>query len=220
MKTKNAYELEVKRDLLVKLYNLLGFKTADKWDCKRLQKKIINLPDYIGENGAELKNDKAQKFLDKILDALKQGQVIVVVDEKEDMKTEKIEKDIEMVKKKETKKEVVKKKETKKVVKKVKTAKKEKVKEKKNDIKKKEKVKKNDITKKNEKVEKKAEAFDVFGSKIGSNNAKINACFSKHSKTMSQLIEESKTKGTFYEHCKKLIEKNLIQKTKDGYKLV
>jgi len=104
-KTETKVEtITVRRALLVKLYKMLGFKTANNWDCKRFERKIKNLPDYIGENEVELPNPKAQKFLDRILKALKKGKVIEVVDEKEKDKNENLEKETTMSKSKNKKK--------------------------------------------------------------------------------------------------------------------
>lgn len=68
--------IRVKREPVVKLFELLGYKTAPKWDNKKLQGKIKNLPELT--DGVKIKNTKAKHFLAKLLAAKK-----VVVGEKE-----------------------------------------------------------------------------------------------------------------------------------------
>jgi len=61
---------------------------------------------------------------------------------------------------------------------------------------------------------------DNFGSRLGSNQAKINAVLSKEPKTMKTLVEEAGLSSTYYNHLKRLIEKGFIKKTDKGFKTI
>ena len=204
METKQDYEFVVKRSKLVKLYGLLGFKTADKWDCKKFEKKVKSLPDFIGQEGIEFENEKAQKFVDGVLAALEEGKTIVVVDEIGDIDSQEPEPEAQEV---ETKKEseVAK---PKKKTKAVKTKTKEKASEKVSA------KKKTENTKTVNKVER-----DVFGSCVGSNLARVNACLSKKPKTMGELVKQVGLKDSYYTHLGKLVEAGLVKKSEGGYSL-
>lgn len=74
--SKKDETLQVSRNRAVKIFEVLGFKTAGKWDVSRLQKKIAKLDTLI--EGAEL-DGKTQKRVDEILRVQNNdGQVIVV----------------------------------------------------------------------------------------------------------------------------------------------
>ncbi len=76
-KKKEKFSGKVTVIRAVKIFEALGFKTANKWDRSRLEKKIQNLPDLT--EGAKL-DQKMQKRVNEILRALKQGRKIIVVD--------------------------------------------------------------------------------------------------------------------------------------------
>jgi len=61
----------------IKIFEALGFKTADKWDVTRLQKKLGNLNMLI--EGTEL-DEKNQKKVNEILRAQKNGLKVTVID--------------------------------------------------------------------------------------------------------------------------------------------
>jgi predicted transcriptional regulator len=61
---------------------------------------------------------------------------------------------------------------------------------------------------------------DRFGSRIGTNNAKVNACLSNKPKTMAELTKEAKIEGTVYTHLGNLIEKGIVEKSEKGFKLI
>jgi hypothetical protein len=61
---------------------------------------------------------------------------------------------------------------------------------------------------------------DKFGSRIGTNNAKVNACLSSTPKTMTQLVKEAKIEGTVYSNLNKLVKAGYVQQTEKGFKLV
>ena len=97
---------EVTKTRVVKIFLALGFKTADKWDVFRLQKKIQNLPDLI--EGAEF-TDKMQKRVDRILNFLSQGQKIIVVDVEDATADDKRKQEIKNAAERETKRKIEKK---------------------------------------------------------------------------------------------------------------
>ncbi len=59
---------------------------------------------------------------------------------------------------------------------------------------------------------------DNFGSRLGSNQAKINAVLSTEPKTMKTLVEEAGLSSTYYNHLKSLIEKGFVEKTEKGFR--
>ena len=63
-----------------------------------------------------------------------------------------------------------------------------------------------------------AEGVDAFGSRIGSNNAKVNAMLGKKPITMKDI--KAKMRGTYYNHLNALIEQKLVVKTDEGFALV
>lgn len=58
---------------------------------------------------------------------------------------------------------------------------------------------------------------DAFGSLLGTNRAKINACLTKTPKTMAELLKETGLKVTYYQHLKQLAAAKLVKKTDKGY---
>ena len=187
-------KLTLKRKTFVKLFEVLGFKTAETWDDKKLLSNIKKLPEFAAT--AKVKSPKARKLLKSIINADEVGI------KAEETAVEEAEA---------TKKTSSKKKKT--VIKKTAA---------KADTKKKKKpadTKKKTIDTKKKTTTKSDTALDAFGSRLGSNNAKINKCLSKKPKKMSQLIKEANLSGTYYEHAKSLIEKKFIIKSKEGYSL-
>lgn len=67
----------VTRNRAVKIFEALGFKTADKWDVTRLQKKLTKLQTLV--EGADL-DTKTQKRVDEILRVQNKGRNVTVVD--------------------------------------------------------------------------------------------------------------------------------------------
>lgn len=70
-------KLVLKKELAVKLFKALGFKTVEKWDDKRLAKKVETLPSLV--EGVRVKNPKLKAILEKILAV---GKVILETPEK------------------------------------------------------------------------------------------------------------------------------------------
>ncbi|HIJ53840.1 MAG TPA: hypothetical protein HPP66_11895 [Planctomycetes bacterium] len=61
---------------------------------------------------------------------------------------------------------------------------------------------------------------DRFGSRLGSNQAKINAVLSTEPKTMKTLVEEAGFSSTYYGHLGRLIEKGFVEKTDRGFRKI
>ncbi len=61
---------------------------------------------------------------------------------------------------------------------------------------------------------------DRFGSRLGSNKAKINAVLSKTPKTMTMLMKEAGVPSAYYQHLNRLIEKGFVEKTGKGFKVL
>jgi len=61
---------------------------------------------------------------------------------------------------------------------------------------------------------------DKFGSRLGSNKAKINAVLSKEPKSMKTLLKEAGLSNTQYGHLKSLIEKGFVEKTDKGFRKI
>jgi len=59
---------------------------------------------------------------------------------------------------------------------------------------------------------------DKFGSRLGSNKAKINAVLSTEPKMMKTLVQEAGLSGGYYNHLKSLIEKGFVEKTDKGFR--
>lgn len=61
---------------------------------------------------------------------------------------------------------------------------------------------------------------DKYGSRLGSNRAKINEKLTSKPKTMTQLVKEANLDPaqTHYNHLDKLVEKGLVEKTGEGYR--
>jgi len=57
----------MKQETIVKLFEALGFKTAQTWDEPKLQKKVKELPELV--DGVKLKNRNAKRILKAILGA-------------------------------------------------------------------------------------------------------------------------------------------------------
>jgi hypothetical protein len=64
-----------------------------------------------------------------------------------------------------------------------------------------------------------AEGLDAFGSRLGSNAAKVNAVLNGEYKSMKQIMEEAGIKDTMYNHLNKLVERGLVQKLSSQYRL-
>jgi len=59
---------------------------------------------------------------------------------------------------------------------------------------------------------------DKFGSRLGSNKAKINAVLSTEPKMMKTLVQEAGLSGGYYGHLNRLIEKEFVEKTDKGFR--
>jgi chromatin remodeling complex protein RSC6 len=195
------------------IFESLGFKTANGWDVPRLQRKLAKLESLV--EGSEL-DDKTQKRVNGILGAQGNGQRVVIVDSDAETANKRAQKEVD---------ESAERERTRKEEKKEKTVKKEKraanTKEKKAAA-----DKKRAAATKDKKAKKTAERkakstvkVDKFGSREGSNNARINAVLSRKQKKMSELVQEAGISGTCYDHLKKLIADGKVVKGEKGFKL-
>jgi len=116
---------EVTKTRAIRIFEVLGFKTAGTWNVIRLQKKIKNLPNLV--EGVKF-TSKMQKRVDTILNFLTHGQRITVIDIEDAEAAKGREKDVKDAKTREV---------ARKQEKKAKTAKEEKKAAKKDDAKKK-----------------------------------------------------------------------------------
>lgn len=76
-KKKKEFSGKVTKNRVVKIFLALGFKTADKWDIIRLQKKLVKLDVLI--EGAKL-DAKTQKRVNEILRLQNKGRKVIVFD--------------------------------------------------------------------------------------------------------------------------------------------
>lgn len=74
---KVKFSGSISKTRAMKIFEALGFKTANQWDVPKLEKKVKNLPNLV--EGVEL-NPKMQKRVNAILRAINQGQTVRVVD--------------------------------------------------------------------------------------------------------------------------------------------
>ena len=103
-----ARVMKVKRAMVVRLFEELGFKTAKKWDIKRLQAKVRNLPELT--DGVRIRSFKVRKILKSLLAVDK----VVIKTAEEGQREEKNLENVERAKKTKKVKRVVKKKVSKK----------------------------------------------------------------------------------------------------------
>ena len=229
----------VTRNRAVKIFEALGFKTAKLWDAPRLQKKLTKLHTLI--EGADL-DAKTLKRVNEILRTQSKGREVSVIDPEMAVVDKKIEKEVEAAGERESSRKAEKKaklakkerkententqektemakKKTKKVVKKTKT--KKVTKKVAVVVKKKTKTAKKKVTKKTakKKVAKNKEIFDRFGSRKGTNRAKINDALGRKPKTMDMLKKDTGLKDSYSTHLKSLIKAGYVEKTDKGYSL-
>ncbi len=113
--------MQITRERALKLFSYFNYKTAGKWSSKRMEGKLIKLPESVDIN--VVKNSKVEAILKEIINA---SSVEVVSADKEKTETKSTKKKAtkkkttteSVSKKKETKKKETKKKETKKTDKK------------------------------------------------------------------------------------------------------
>ena len=180
--------LLVSREKSLALFKALGYKTANKWDNARLQKKLVELSKE-GTTEEPTLDDAMAGVFERVLDA--KGDV-VLKDSKDEAKG------TEAKPKSDKKPEADQPKKKKKKVTAGKSA--------------------AEVKPKAEKKKKDA-AMDKFGSRVGSQAAKINSCLTKKAKTMAELMGEVGAESTFYNHLNKLVKAGHVAKTDDGYKI-
>ncbi len=197
-------KLIIKKETVVKLFVALGFKTAEKWDDKRLLSKITQLPDFVDLKN--IKNAKMRKILKKIMHADKVAF--------KGMKEEQPERPSEAAMRETEGGKVSKKKASEdkgkgkgKKTTKTKTAKKQ-------APTKKPKAKEKDD--KDAAVKKEVEK-DAFGRRAGSQGALIDTKLGKKAKSIEEIAKESKLPvGRISNHMRDLLSKGFVIKNNDG----
>ena len=206
-KSKEKFSGSITKTRAIKIFEALGFKTACNWDVSKLQKKIENLPNLV--EGAKL-DDKTQKRINVVLKALKDGRKVAVVDVEDAAADKKRGKAVEDAAQRESGRKAEKKAKGKKVE----------VKEEDKPVAK----PKSKTKKKTKKVvvitSKEKKDVDKFGSRKGSDAAKVNAALGKKPKKMKQLMADAGLESSFYNHLIKLVEAGHVVKSDEGYAIV
>lgn len=78
--------LKIKKSIVVKLFEELGFKTAKSWPTSKLSTKIKKLPELT--DGVKIRKPKVKKVLSAILNA-KSVKIVDATEEAEDKKLQK-----------------------------------------------------------------------------------------------------------------------------------
>lgn len=227
---KGVTQVNLKESEARKLLTAVGMVAVEKCNAKRLASKVNGLPSVHEElKQPEDSTDKA--MLQNVLDALQEGTKIVIVpDEVQESSAEESKESNVVVVTKKTVTTVTKtddagnksSKSSKKTSqpKVEKTTKTKPAKAAASVAKEKTpKAAKAEKTKPEGKKEASGER-DKFGSRVGSNLAKINSCFSAKPKTIGQLAEEAGRENMFFrKHLKHLVEAGHVVKVEDGYRL-
>jgi len=95
--------LIIRRKMVIKLFQALGFKTANTWDDSRLMRKINEIPELVEE--VEVKNPKVKRLIEKILKASE----VILKEEKSKRPSEDVEEETQEEAQKEKEKTVSKK---------------------------------------------------------------------------------------------------------------
>jgi len=200
--------MKIKKEKVVEILVGIGFKTAVKWPLEKVQKKV-NLLHTIVDEDTTTNDDALDELLDEIISTddvevtrnKKKAKKEVEAEAEAEPEVEKEEKPEEKAKKKKDKSST--KEQPKKRVK--------------------NKTGKTDSKKSGKKPKAKEEVgCDKFGSKLDSDNAKVNATLSKKGKTVRQLTEKAgvELKSKYYAHLDRLIEAGHATRDSDGtYKL-
>ncbi len=61
---------------------------------------------------------------------------------------------------------------------------------------------------------------DKFGCRIGGSSANVNSVLTRKPLTMKQIIQKTRSSGTYYTHLGKMIKKGFVEKTDKGYRLI
>ena len=83
--------MKVSRKAALSLFGALGFKTAKRWDAKKIESKIAQLPELVA--GAKL-TDNMKIGVKKILAELKAGRKVEVIAKEDVGIDKKLKKDI------------------------------------------------------------------------------------------------------------------------------
>ena len=180
--------LIIKKRTVVKLFEALGFKTANTWDDSRLMRKINEIPELVEE--VEVKNPKVKRLIEKILKASE----VILKEEKSKRPSEDVEEETQEETQKEKEKTMSKKSEKSK--KKKKAAKK---------------------TFANYRFIKKKKGCDAFGRRLGTQGALIDEHLDKKGKSVKQLIEECKLPAARISfHMRSFVHEGFLKKDKDN----
>jgi SNF2 family DNA or RNA helicase len=168
----------------------MGNPRAEKLSSKALESKLNELPTML-DVLEQPKQEENSKLLKQALNAIKEGTTIRVVEEAKPETNGKAHKS--------TQKAHVAPKSPPKAPKAA-------------------KAKKTPTEAKNKPTKAKGEV-DRFGSRVGTDLAKVNAVLSKTPKKMAEIVKEAKIKGTCYNHLKKLAEAGFVVATDEGFKV-
>lgn len=193
--------MKTTRSALVALFLELDFKTASKWNQKRMMSRVKGMPENVDENMAEDLTEDSKKLFHQIFDAVDKGEEIEV-EPNPKKKSKPTEEPSQVIpdppkpkvpeKKSEPKKKSIKK-STKKGKKTVPKKTKKKTTPKKST---KKSTKKKPIPKKKPTSSER----DRWGARIGTKAARINACFSKKEKLPGDIGRELRL-TSFHEQC-------------------
>ena len=179
--------LIIKKRTVVKLFEALGFKTANTWDDSKLMRKINEIPELVEE--VEVKNPKVKRLIEKILKASE----VVLKEEKSKRPSEDVEEETQEETQKEKEKTVSKKSEK---------------------SKKKKKAAKKTVVKA---VVKEKKGCDAFGRRLGTQGALIDEHLDKNGKSVKQLIEECKLPAARISfHMRSFVHEGFLKKDKDN----
>jgi len=101
--------LTISKTRAVKIFEAIGFRTANKWDEAHLQKRLVKLEVLV--EGTEL-DEKTQKRVNEVLQAQKEGITVIVIDVEKVESGKQLECDIKAAKKRDVERKVDKRKQT------------------------------------------------------------------------------------------------------------
>lgn len=183
--------LRVKRSMVERLFEALGFKTVKRWDDKKLLAKTDEISDLT--EGVKIRIPKLKKLVKSMLDADE-----IVFEHQSDASQDSS-----------TKEEANKKK----VIKKKKVSKKKEAEEKEAEEKEAEKK----VSKKKVSKKKDESGVDRFGRRLGTQGAAIDTALEKKPKSVEAIAKETKLPvGRIAVHLKDLLGKNFIKQDDKG----
>jgi hypothetical protein len=201
-----ATMLKVTKEDAVRLLVELGLKGAEKYSNTKLEKRLRALPATVEQTGQKPKSAEAKALLGEIVDLASEGGKLAVT-----------ESGPSRFKEKAGSKKAAKASANSKAKSKAKTKKAvadddddEDDDEDEAPKAKKGKKAKADKTKKGKSA--KQSGTDKYGSRLGTNNAKINEALSRKWQTMQEIMEGAGLKGTCYDHLNRMVDKGFVEK--------